>query len=98
MSGRFNKAQYVKDELARYAAEIDAWSRYQVDSSREEGETVSEMKERLLALCPEWRERVESVLPQERAAFEAWLSAVERCLPQERASLPRSSPPSMRVL
>ena len=45
---RFDKAQYVKDELARYAAEIDAWSRYQVDSSRKEGETMSEMKERLL--------------------------------------------------
>ena len=45
---RFDKAQYVKDELARYAAEVDAWSRYQVDSSRKEGETMSEMKERLL--------------------------------------------------
>ena len=48
MSRRFDKAQYVKDELARYAAEIDAWSHYQVDSSRKEGETMTEMKERLL--------------------------------------------------
>ena len=58
---------------------------------RDEEKHLAEMKEQLLALCPEWRERVEAVLPQEKSAFEAWLSAVEDCLPVERASIPSRS-------
>ena len=45
MSGRFNKAQHVKDELAEYERQIDAGH---YDGHRREGETKEQMKERLL--------------------------------------------------
>ena len=53
---------------------------------KDEEKHLAEMKVRLEALCPDWRSRVEAVLPQEKVAFENWLAAVEVCFPAEPVS------------
>jgi hypothetical protein len=53
---------------------------------KDEEKHLAEMKVRLESLCPDWRERVEAVLPHEKMAFEAWLTAVESCFPAEPVS------------
>jgi len=47
---------------------------------QDEKKHLAGMKTRLSELCPDWRNRVEAVIPKEKMAFESWLSAIENCL------------------